>query len=228
MRSKICALVVAVSTFSLAAIAQDKKLERFDLEVREDIFAGFAGDEEALKRGVKKCEDVLKDNPKHAEAMVWRGAANVFQSGKLFQSKKTTEALKLWTSGLQDLDKAVELEPDNVGVRVPRAAVMIQAGRNAPPAMGQPLLKKVREDYEMILKGQEKILDKIGTHPRGELHMGLADIYRLLGENEKSKAQLETIVKEMSKTKYATVAQKWLDAKPDQKLAHSCIGCHTK
>jgi tetratricopeptide (TPR) repeat protein len=213
---------------SLSTMADEKKPQRFDAEVREDIFAGFKGDDEALQRGIKKCEDALAKNPKNAEALVWRGAGRVFYGGQLFGKQKIGEAMPLWTGGLKDLDKAVELEPDNIGVRIPRAAVLTQAGRNAPAAMGKPLLKKAREDFEAMYKKQEKEIAKIGTHPRGELHMGLADVYRQLGETDKSKAELETVVKEMANTKYAKVAKEWLEAKADAKLEHSCIGCHGK
>src|SRR5262245_52294786 len=44
---------------------------RFDYLVREHFFAGFAGDQSALERGMKICEEALSANPKHAEAMVW-------------------------------------------------------------------------------------------------------------------------------------------------------------
>ena len=53
------------------------RTERFDNVVREDLFAGFAGDADALARGLKKCDEALAKNPKHAEALVWRGAARV-------------------------------------------------------------------------------------------------------------------------------------------------------
>jgi hypothetical protein len=226
-------LLVAIFSslcFGAVVLAEDKvnEAKRFDKVVREDIFAGFNGDKEALKRGVDACEAQLKKDPKHAEAMVWRGAARVFMAGELFGQNKAGEAFPLWTKGLADLDEAVKLEPKSVGVRIPRAAVLMPAGRNAPPAMGKPLLIKAKEDFETILKMQEKALDKIGTHPRGELHMGLADVYRLLGEGEKSKEQLETIVKEMPGTKYEKRAKEWLAAKPDAKLVHNCIGCHTR
>jgi tetratricopeptide (TPR) repeat protein len=205
---------------------KSEEAKRFDLVVREDIFAGFNGDEEAMKRGMEACEAELKKNPKHAEALVWRGAGRVFTAGGLFGAGKMKDAMPLWTSGLKDMDEAVKLEPKNVGVRIPRAAVLIQAGRNAPAVMGKPLLEKAKEDYETIAKLQEKQLDKLGEHPRGELHMGLADIYRLLGEKEKSKEQLEIVEKDLKDTKYGKRASEWLKAKADVKLEHNCIGCH--
>ncbi len=204
--------------------------ERFDLLVREDLFAGFAGDVEALDRGVAVCDATLAKNPKHAEALVWRGAARVFKSGRLFGAGKAIQALPLWTAGLKDMDDAVALDPKNVGVRIPRAAVLLPAARNAPPAMGRPLLKKALGDFEAIEKAQSgaKELDKLGAHPRGELRMGLADTYRLMGEADKSKAQLEMIVADLPGTRYAKRAAEWLAAKPDARLAHNCIGCHVK
>jgi len=46
---------------------------RFDMQVRNDFFAGFGGDVAAFDRGMKACEQVLAQNPKHAEALVWHG-----------------------------------------------------------------------------------------------------------------------------------------------------------
>jgi tetratricopeptide (TPR) repeat protein len=218
--------LLTLSVWTVQASEEKKEAIRFDHEVREDIFAGFGGDKEALERGIKKCEVVLEKNPKHAEALVWRGAARVFQAGQLFQAKKQAEGLKLWNSGLKDLDDALELDPKNVGVRIPRAAILVQSGHNAPPQIGKPLLEKARKDFETIFEAQKKHLDKIGRHPHGELRMGLADVYRALGEADKSKEQLEAVVKELPKTKYADRAQEWLAAKADAKLIHNCIGCH--
>ncbi len=201
---------------------------RFDLIVREDIFAGFGGDEDALKRGENACENALKANPKNAEAMVWRGAIHVFQAGRLFGQKKPVQAIPLWTAGLKDMDDAVKLEPDNVGVRIPRASVLLPAARNTPAAMSAPLLKSVLDDFEFIYNKHAEHLDALGTHPRGELRMGLADTYRLLGKHEKSKEHLEALAEELPDTEYATKAKEWLAAAPNAKLSHNCIGCHSK
>lgn len=201
---------------------------RFDTVVREDLFAGFAGDNEALARGIKSCEDALKADPKNAEAKMWRGAARVFQGGQAFQAKNPAEGIKLFTAGQKEMDEAVKMDPKNPGVRIPRASVLIQAANGMPPAMAKPLLEKVRDDFEMIYALHKDSLDKIGTHPNGELRMGLADVYRRLGESEKSKAQLKAVSKELPNTKYGKRAAEWLAAEPETKLSHTCIGCHTK
>jgi hypothetical protein len=129
---------------------------------------------------------------------------------------------------VKDMDDAIKIEPDNIGVLIPRAAVMLPAGRNAPSAMGKPVLRKVRADFERVYNRQKNVLDQLGEHPLGELRMGLADVYRLLGEPKKSKTQLEAIQRELPDTVYAKRATVWLAAAPDKKLAHNCIGCHSK
>ena len=204
-----------------------KEPRRFDLVVREDIFAGFGGDVAALDRGESECEKALKEDSKNAEAMVWLGAVQVFKAGGLFGKNKPAEAFPLWTKGLKNMDDAVKLEPDNVGVRIPRASVLLPSARNAPAVMGAPLLKTVLKDFEYIYKKQSDHLDELGTHPRGELRMGLADTYRLLGKLDESKEQLEAIAKELPDTEYAIEAKEWLAAAPTVKLSHNCKGCHT-
>ena len=199
---------------------------RFDKLVREDLFAGFGGDEAALKRGLDKCEATLTADPKHAEALVWRGAVRVFQSSLLFAKFQMLAGMSLWSKGLDDMDAAVALAPESPGVRIPRAAVLLPAARSAPAAMSKPLLARILDDYQTIARLQANHLDKLGTHPLGELRMGLADIYRLLGDRTKSREQLELVKRQLPNTEYAGRAQTWLDAKPDASLAHNCIGCH--
>ncbi len=202
--------------------------ERFDYRVREDFFAGLEGDEEAYERVVRACEEVLATNPRHAEGLVWRGAVRMMKSRDAFRGGDVANGKKLWATALKDMDDAVEIAPDHIGVLIPRAAVLLPAGRNAPPLMGKPVLLKVRADFERTYERQKDILDELGEHPLGELRMGLADVYRLLGEHDKSEAQLKAVQRELPETEYAERATAWLAASPEKKLAHTCIGCHSE
>ncbi len=201
---------------------------RFDYKVREDLFAGFQGDVEALTRGMKTCEDVLAVEPKHAEAMVWLGGGQVYLSGQNFSKGNVVEGMKNWQIGIKNMDLAAELEPENIGVLIPRAAVLMPASRGVPASIGKPVLESVLKDFERVYSIQKDSLDKIGEHPLGELRMGLAEINRRLGKLSDSREHLEALAKELPNTEYAEEARKWLDAKPTEKLAHNCIGCHTK
>lgn len=228
----ICLVAVAPADSDepkpVEAAKRDSTKERFDHLVREDLFAGFGGDDVALARGLARCEATLSKNPKHSEALVWRGAVRIFQASKHFEKKEMREGGELWTKGLKDMDDAVEIDPKNPGVRIPRAAVLLPAARGTPPLMRRPILKKVLDDYESMARLQEgrMSMDKMGEHPLGELRMGLADTYRLMGQADKSTEQLKLIRDQMPETAYAERADEWLKAPADAKLSHQCIGCH--
>jgi len=58
---------------------------RFDYEVREDMFRGFfAGDKAAFARAMALCEARLAENPDHAQALVWHGNGLLFRAGEAF------------------------------------------------------------------------------------------------------------------------------------------------
>ncbi len=54
-----------------------------------------------MKRGAAECDKALKEDPKNAEAMVWRGAIRVFQAGQRFGKNNPVQAFPLWTSRLK-------------------------------------------------------------------------------------------------------------------------------
>ena len=125
--------VIAIShlAFSTATSAQDSS-KRFDFLVREDIFAGLAGDRARFDKAMKLCEETLAKNPKHAEAMVWHGGGVFTRAGWAFQAGDMRKGGELWRKGLDEMNAAVALEPDNIGVLIPRAAVLLEASKHVP------------------------------------------------------------------------------------------------
>jgi hypothetical protein len=75
---------------------ENKEEVRFDHVVRNDFFAGMGGDQQALARGMKTCEEVLAKNPKHAEALVWHGAGLMFHAGREFTAGNNQKG---WRNG---------------------------------------------------------------------------------------------------------------------------------
>lgn len=105
------------SMSSTASAADDRP--RFDVLVRDDFFAGIRGDLAALDRAIALCEKTLASDPRHAEAMVWHGAALVAKSALAFRKGDTETGRSLWIRGTAEMDRAVSLEPENVGTLVP-------------------------------------------------------------------------------------------------------------
>lgn len=222
MKTKFAALVLLGAAGVL--LAQD----RFDYKVRNYFFAGFAGDAASLEKGMKICEDSIAADPKNAEALVWHGAGLFYQSGQFFQKGNQQKGGELWTRGLKEMDDAVALAPDQLGVVIPRGAVLLTASRYVPnPEMARPLIEKGVGDFEKTYQLQQAIFEKLGTHPRGELMIGMADGYSRLGNQEKAQEWFERIQKTMPGTPYEKSASTWLETKSLTPAQSGCLGCHT-
>lgn len=216
---------VALGLACTAVTAEDAKPDRFDHVVREDIFAGFNGDKERRDRGLKACEEALAKNPKNAEAMVWHGAALMQVAVEHFQKGDQKTGVGVWLKAIGEMDAAVKLAPDSYGVRIPRGAVYVNAGRNVPnEGQRKALLGKAREDLEYMLGKHTDDLEEISAHRRGELLMGLAELARRAGDEKKATEYLERVVKTDKANKYGERAAAWL--KDPKQMTHTCIGCH--
>ena len=221
-------LAPAVVVLSIAAPGAQAPA-RFDYLVRTDFFAGFAGDEARLNKGMEACERALAENPKQAEALVWHGSGLAYQGGLAFRQGDAQTGMDLWTRGTTEMETAVALAPDNVGVRIPRGAMLMQATRGMPPAMASPLLQKAVGDYERALELQTAsgAFAALGDHPKGELLFGLAEAYARLGQPEKARAYFERLTKDAPESGQTAKARAWLDTgtlPPATGLG--CVGCH--
>jgi hypothetical protein len=221
-------MIMKLTAVVLLAAGLLSSQERFDFKVRNYFFAGFAGDTASLEKGMKICEDILATEPKHPEALVWHGSGLFFQSGQAFQKADQQRGAELWQRGLKEMDLAVELAPDNIGVRIPRGAVLLTASRYVPSAeMARPLIEKGLTDFEKAYDVQASSLADLGTHPRGELMIGLADGYSRAGNLDRAQVWFERIQKEMKGTPYEKSASIWLETKSLAPAQAGCLGCHT-
>jgi tetratricopeptide (TPR) repeat protein len=219
--STLSLLMLAATPFT--AHAQD----RFDLKVRDYFFAGFRGDKEALNTGIKKCEDELAAHPKNAEALVWHGSGIYYLAGQAFQAGDQQKGGELFERGMKEMDDAVALAPDNVGVRIPRGAVLITSTHYMPEDVAKPLLEKAVQDYQHVYELQSPALDTLGAHPKGELLLGLADGYSRLGNQQEAEKLFSLIRSSMKGTAYARSADVWFEIKKLAPAQAGCLGCHT-
>jgi len=205
---------------------QSQETRRFDFLVRDDFFAGLAGDQERFNKAMKVCEEALAKNSKHAEAMVWHGAGVFTQAGLAFQKGDMRKGGELWQKGLDEMNAAVALAPDNVGVVIPRAAVLLEASKHIPmPAMARDLLETAVKDYEKVLQLQQPYFDRLSTHARGELLLALGSGWHRLGDINKAEHYFKRLTQEGVGAPYTERAQFWLEKKAlPQNM--SCSGCH--
>jgi tetratricopeptide (TPR) repeat protein len=218
--------IAVLVLFAATVFAQ----QRYDMVVRQDFFAGLAGNKEALARGMKATEETLAKEPNHAEAKVWHGIGLLITASQSFQKGDVQNGMTVWQQALAEMAEGVRLAPDSVAVVIPRGATLISASRQTPPDMAKPILETGVADFEKVLKIQEPRFAELGVHPRGELLTGLADGWSRLGNTEKARAYFERIATELKGSVYEQKAKAWLENKPEAKAPgfFNCSGCHVK
>jgi pimeloyl-ACP methyl ester carboxylesterase len=200
---------------------------RFDLKVREDMFAGFDGDKEAFQRAMTLVEDTLKRDPDHPQALAWRGAGRVFLAGQAFGRGDVGEGLRLAGLGVADLDRAVALQPDT-STRAARAPVFLTyaaGARRFDKPLADRLARTAIDDYEAMMRERSSSWSTLDEHDRGELLGGLAAGWLQVGETEKAGGYLDRMIGELPGTPYARNAA-LRRADPSAKTPLNCLGCH--
>lgn len=221
-------IAVAGLAFALGfGTALVEAAERFDHKVRNDFFAGFAGDREALGRAMKAAAETIAADPNHAEALVWHGSGLYFQAGLAFQQGDSAKGMQLYGQAMAEMDKGVRLAPDQIGVRIPRGAGLL-AGTAFQP-MDERVRGEVRralDDYQHTFNLQKDRLDTLSEHSLGQLLLGLGDAYSRLGDKDNAKVYFAMMEAKLPGTEYDKRAKAW---KANGKLTvaeQRCFGCH--
>src|SRR5690349_20495603 len=105
------AFVASAPTGAQHPSAQQEPGARFDELVRGDFFAGMLGDDARLERGMKFCEEILSQNPRHAEALVWHGGGLLTRASRAYARGDSALGDGLWERGLKEMDEAVRIAP---------------------------------------------------------------------------------------------------------------------
>jgi tetratricopeptide (TPR) repeat protein len=201
--------------------------EHLERRVRADFFAGLAGDQAAFTRAMKVCDDLIAARPDDAEALVWRGAGRLFEASVAFRAGDRATGSTQWERGLAEMDRAVSLAPDEVGVRIPRGATLLGTAPHLPdPRMARPLYERAAADYEATLRLQEHTLEDHSLHAREELLFGLADVEARLGDAPQARLYFERLLRDCPDSALVPYARAWLaGAPPDARPP--CAGCHS-
>ena len=219
-RSLVSLGIIAISF----AVANGQ--ERFDIQVRDDMFRGLAGNEAAFKSVMLAIEEKLTEDPDHAAALVWRGAGRYWSAGQLFRSGDVAAAQSMARAAMADMDRAVELQPASIEVLIPRATVLLAAARNQrDPERTRDLAGRAATAFESAFAMRQAAFDQLGQHNRGEYLSGLAESWALAGDRVKAEVYLRRTLSELPDTRYAErAAAKLADWNDRQPL--NCQSCH--
>ena len=216
--------LLAALLLTLPAGAQEP--ERFDEKVREFFFAGFAGNQDALRRGMEMCEETLADDPDHPGALVWQASGWFYESSFAFAQGDPDTGMALYNKSVAQFDRAVALAPNNMETLIPRAAVYLAIGPYVTHIPTRTyLLETVVSDYTKALELQESYFDSLTVHSRGELLGALGQALWLLERRDEAQVYLSRIIAELPESPYALMAQQQLDD-PGTNAQLTCLGCH--
>jgi len=216
---------IAVMTV-VGVVVTSHAQDRFDYQVRDDMFRAFGGNEAAFKSAMETIEEKLKVEPDHGEALVWRGAGRTWMAGRAFESGDAAGGRAMVAAGMADMDRALALEPNNIGVLIPRAAVLLAVARSQQDAARKrELAGQAAANFETALTFRKQAFDRLGQHNRGEYLSGLAESWALAGNQETAERYLRRILTELPNSRYAERAAaklaNWEDRGP-----LNCQTCH--
>jgi hypothetical protein len=219
---------IILITVSLAAMAQAVHAGKLDAKVRNDFFSGFSGDTAALERGMQISGELIQAEPDaSAEALAWHGGGLIFLAGQKFRQGDMAAGGQMWGKGIEEMEKAGRMEPDNPAILVPRASVWFTASRNAPPQMAKPILAKAVADYEHVYELQKTYFDNLSTHMRSELLFGMADGNARMGNNDKAREFFTKLAAIGPESGHLEQAKLYLSGEKYDVRGPGCHGCHT-
>ena len=221
-------ILVLVASGALTVVSLCAQ-EAFDhAAARAELFKGVAGDRQALEQLIVRADAFLDRNPGHAQALAWRGNAHFVLAGVEMRQGNAARSAEWAARGAAEMNDAVGRAPDDLAVRILRGTSYLAAVRIMPDIPVRSVyLEHARSDFQRALDIQAPRLASLGTHPQGELLLGLADAYSRQGKVADARRYYQLITSTLAGTVYATRAEKWLRTEEPLPAAEAaCIGCH--
>lgn len=151
--------------------------------VTDDFIRGFDGDNDAMDRAIRSARQRLEENPDNGSMLTWLGAAQGYRAGQAFQRGETADGIGLWMASNRNMNRGVELEPDNTTVRMVRGKSMLESSVHDPnPATSKAALETAMGDFEHIvdLHG-DQIREFLSDGTRARVYGWLSQAYSRAG-----------------------------------------------
>lgn len=192
--------------------------------ITDDFIAGFNGDAEAMQRAMTAAKRRLAERPDSPVLMAWLGAATAFSSGEAFQRGDAAEGIRRWTSGNSQMNQAVELAPDNPGVRLIRGKSLLESTYYDPnPQSVAASLSTATSDLEHALAIVETDPDvKARQSTRADLYGWLAQAYHRAGRKDDAE-RMAKIARELGFKEPVAKTVKKPDPVPNQVLNNALV-----
>ncbi|MBC7084361.1 MAG: tetratricopeptide repeat protein [Firmicutes bacterium] len=160
------------------------------------------GDKHALQRAEQVFKEVLKIEPDNAEAHAWygslltiKGREDWFPLAKLFYVNQ----------GIQEMDRAVELAPDAVMVRLVRAHTSLAL----PYMFGRT--KVAIKDFEYLITLSQDRPEQFNVDTLAQIYLGLGKAYAKEGDKNKARENWQKVIELAPESREALEAKSLLE-----------------
>lgn len=154
--------------------------------VTDDFIRGFEGDNDAMDRAISAAKRRLEENPDNGSMLTWLGAAQGLRAGQAFQRGDSADGINLWMTSNRNMNRGVDLEPDNTTVRMVRGKSMLESSVHDPnPATSKAALETAMSDFEHIVNLHgDQIGEFLSDGARARIYGWLSQAYSRAGRAE--------------------------------------------
>jgi hypothetical protein len=225
--------VVGVGCLTTAAQAPEPPLADARLSVhtlvREDIFAGVLdGDLDRLARGERSIESLLERRPTERPGLLaWKASATLYRAVRAREAGRAEEFHGKYSQAIDLLAEARKLAPSDVGVAAATGGMYAVLADRLPEELRGRAWAAAYEAYQALWKVQERGVEKLPLHLRGELLAGLAESAQRTGRTKELTEYLDGILAVAPETAYARVAKQWKEQPATAAGTRmTCLTCH--
>jgi hypothetical protein len=197
--------------------------------VREDVFAGFMGNDMVrFARAERSIDQLLKDRPdQRGNLMAWRGSATMYRAVLAHEAGNSGEFVKQLEAARAAFAEAAKQTSGNDGAAAITGGTYAVLADRLPEPHRATAWADAYSNYTLLWKQQGAILDKLPVHHRGEVLGGLVQSAQRTGRTEEMAQHLDRMITLLQGTPYEATARQWkVNPASAATTKVTCKACH--
>ena len=224
----LLAVVAALAAQSPDAVLSDTRLSVHTL-VREDVFAGFRGDNmDRLARAERNIEILLKERPdQRANLLAWKGGTATYRAVRAHEAGQVDEYGRRYKEALDGFAEADTIGSGIAGVAAIIGGTMSVFADRLPAKDRAAAWALAYDNYSKLWQMQGSGIEKLPVHHKGEVLSGLAQSAQRTGRTEEVAQYLDKMLTLLVDTPYEAMAKQWKSDPASAATTNlTCKNCH--
>ena len=226
----LSAVVVCSAAQTADALLSDTRLTVHTL-VREDVFAGFLGNDfTRMAKAEANIESLMKTRPDDkANLLAWRSGTAVTRAVAAHESGNAPEFAKYFAMAKEGFAEAAKLASggQNDGVAAITGGTMALFADRLPAEHRAAAWQQAYDAYSILWKQQGAGIENMPVHFKGEVLAGMAQSAQRTGRAEESAQFVDRMLTVLANTPYEAMAKQWKAAPSTAATTNlTCKNCH--